>query len=122
MPAGAAVCPQVEQPAQRHRPLPLNRHRQTHKIDSEMKNKIERSNQHGKFTPAEIRERVAESKRYWSSPEGIAEKRKLNARRAAAKKKPCIAPELLKRGTKPMLVTSSVGTARLRLLNKVSRF
>lgn len=74
-------------------------------------NNIEYSNAHGKFTAAEIRAKIAESKKFWASPEGIAEKRKQDI--AARNRKPIPArfPEL--NGTKPSVAQWSEKINRL---------
>jgi hypothetical protein len=65
---------------------------------------IERSNQQGKFTAAEIRAKVVASKKYWSSPEGIAEKRKQEIAARTRKASPPRFPAIASRaGTRPTL-------------------
>jgi len=82
-----------------------------------MKNKIEFSNQRGKFTDAEVRQQIAESKAFWSSPAGVAENRRLEALRKSGSKRGVKFPALAaKQSTKPEL---SVTAARVRLLGKL---
>jgi hypothetical protein len=76
--------------------------------------KIEYSNQGGKFTAAEIRTKIEASKRFWKSPAGKAEKRRLDA--AKRKSIPTKFPSLAGKGTKPELINPLA--ARLRLLNR----
>jgi hypothetical protein len=88
-----------------------------------MKQKIERSNEYGKFTEAEIRAKVAETKRRMAQP-GYkeAEARRMEEAEKRAKAKGIRFPELAKRGTKPVLVTSSTAAARQRLNATVAKF
>ena len=81
-----------------------------------MSSKIEYSNQGGKFTAAEIRKKVAESKRFWASPAGQAEKRRLDAAKQNQKSTPTKFPQLAAKGTKPELINPLA--ARRRLLNR----
>ncbi len=82
--------------------------------------KIERSNQVGKFTEAELRAKVAESKKFWSSPAGQAEQRRLDAQDRKRKPVAIKFPELLNRGTSPTLVQASNPlVAKSRLLGKL---
>lgn len=74
--------------------------------------KIERSCDRGRFNESEIRAKVAESKRYWSSPDGIAERRRLDEANACRKPQPTRFPELAQRGTRPALVTGTTATSR----------
>lgn len=46
--------------------------------------KIERANSRGRFTDAELRAAVAESKAFWASPEGREAQRRLDQRKASA--------------------------------------
>ena len=70
--------------------------------------KIEQSNTRGRFTPAEAREMVKESKKFWASPAGQAEKRRLDERQRRAKGRGTKFPELAKRtGTRPAAVTGT---------------
>jgi hypothetical protein len=62
---------------------------------------IERSNQRGKFSTAEIRAEIAASKKYWNSPEGIAEKRKQDTAARSRKSIPPRFPAMS--GTRPEL-------------------
>ena len=65
---------------------------------------IERSNQQGKFSLAEIRAKVAASKKYWSSPAGMAEQRRLDLQSKNRKPAPPRFPAIANRaGTRPEL-------------------
>jgi hypothetical protein len=68
---------------------------------------IEYANARRKFTEDQIRSMMAESKAYWSSPEGIAEKRRQDERNAAREYRGIKFPELAARGTAPSITTRS---------------
>lgn len=76
---------------------------------------IERSNERGKFTDAEIRQHLAESKKFWNSPAGQAEQRRIDQRKNALPKTKF--PSLAARGTKPVAVDPLA--ARRRMLDKI---
>jgi len=81
--------------------------------------KIERSNSHGRFSEAEIRAAVAETKRRKSNPAYVAaEAKRVAEAERRAKSKGTRFPELAGRGTKPGL---SIAEHRLRLIEKSAR-
>jgi len=65
--------------------------------------KIEYSNQGGKFSPSELRSKVAESKAYWQSPEGKRKAAQLDVERRNRKPAPTRFPKLAKQGTQPIM-------------------
>lgn len=72
--------------------------------------KIERANQTNKFSEAELRAKVKESKIYWSSPAGQAEMRKQKSRKPA----PPTAPPSKRKSEHPSV---SAARHRLNILN-----
>jgi 2-polyprenyl-6-methoxyphenol hydroxylase-like FAD-dependent oxidoreductase len=80
--------------------------------------KIEYSNQAGSFTAADLQAKIRESRAFWSSPAGQAEKRKQDAANRNRRSVPTRFPELAKNVTKPSI---TLHEARLRLLNIYSR-
>ena len=56
--------------------------------------KKEIASSQGRFTPAELRANVRESKAYWSSPEGQAEKRRQDEKQRNRRNAPPRFPEL----------------------------
>ena len=74
---------------------------------------IERSNGRRVYTPAELRAKCAESKRFWESPEGKAEAQRQAERRSRGGKLGTRFPKLAnKSGTAPEI-------ARRRLLDRL---
>lgn len=75
----------------------------------------------GGITPEEIRAGIAETKRRRAQPGYVeAEKRRLEDAARRAKAKGVKFPELAKRGTQPVLVTTI--EARKRLNSKIAKF
>ena len=74
-------------------------------------NPIEYANMRCKFTEAEIRAQLAESKAYWSSPEGIAEKRRQEEADRTREYRGIKFPDLAAKGTRPTIATRSAPPA-----------